>query len=239
MKVLQTALITTALLLGSSLWASEKQDEFDPHSLKRLKISFESEDIFEERFNTLPPELVALIMSSLLRKDQVNVRLVSRAMKEIIDGYLWPQQSCTMIGKCLSSAVDTIKALPFRSLALKFKRWELEDIQSLALFTNLTTLDVGGNQIGYAGAETLAKLMNLTTLDVSYNQIGVAGVESLAKLANLTILSVGNNQIGDAGAEALAKLINLTNLYVEDNQLSNVGKCELEELSKQGVKVRY
>jgi hypothetical protein len=57
MKALQTIFITTVLLLGSNLWASDKQDEFDPLSLKRLKVSSERDDIFEERFGILLKEV--------------------------------------------------------------------------------------------------------------------------------------------------------------------------------------
>jgi hypothetical protein len=50
-------------------------------------------------------------------------------------------------------------------------------------------------------------LAGLTTLDLGWNQIGDAGAQALAAsphLANLTELGLYNNRIGEAGAQALA-----------------------------------
>ena len=78
--------------------------------------------------------------------------------------------------------------------------------------TTLTNLDLQGNNIGPAGAESLATALKtnttLTNLDLSYNNIGSAGAESLATAlktnTTLTNLNLSLNNIGPAGAESLA-----------------------------------
>jgi hypothetical protein len=244
MKSLKTFLIVAGSLLGSSLVASDRQDESAPPSLKMRKIDntshyFDNCDLSEMRFDALPYELIAVMMSFLPRKDQANIRLVSHMMKDILDGYIWPRQSTTIKGERLSSSIDTIRFLPFRSLALKFRRWEAEDIKYLALFTDLSTLDVRDNQIDDMGTEYLAKLTSLTTLNVSRNKVGAAGTESLAKLTGLTMLNIGYNKIGTAGAEALVKLTNLTSLDVRQNKINKAGKRKLKKLARLGMSVNY
>ncbi|MBL0941197.1 MAG: hypothetical protein IBJ00_00455 [Alphaproteobacteria bacterium] len=210
MKTLNTILFTISLLLGSSMpvFASDTNDEYTPSSSNKVSL-------VEGSFGAFPSELAVTIISSLQRHDQVSVRSVSRSMKELIDRHVWPKQSCTMKGDSLSSVIDRIKFLPFRSFTLKFKRWGSEDLQSLSLLTCLTTLSVRGNQVGNTGAEALSQLTGLTTLDV-------------AKI-----------QINEVGSEALSKLTGLTYLNVNCNLISHIGRRELEKLSKQGVEVHY
>ncbi|MBL0942388.1 MAG: F-box protein, partial [Alphaproteobacteria bacterium] len=166
MRALKTILITTSLLLGLSMsvLASDNQEEFgSPSSKKRPRDhpspSSENNDIPAWILDTLifydisawrfdlPDELVAMIVSSLPRKDQVSARRVSRSIKRIIDELVWPQQSGIMKGYCLSVAIDTIKSLPFQSFKLEFDRWVDKDIESLSLLTNLTHLDVESTQL--------------------------------------------------------------------------------------------
>ncbi|MBL0941339.1 MAG: hypothetical protein IBJ00_01210 [Alphaproteobacteria bacterium] len=189
--------------------APKRLDRHPPHHRS------ESDDIPEWKLGTLPDELIAVIVSSLPRKDQVSVRRVSCKIKEIIDGYAWPKQSCTLRGECLSLGIDAIKSLPFRSLTLRFKRWKSEDIQSLGLLRGPTPLNMDSNQIGDAGAEALSTLTGLIYLYLDENQIGDAGVEALSKMTALKVLALYHNPISDAGIR------------------------ELKKLSDQGIRVRY
>ncbi|MFP3019778.1 MAG: leucine-rich repeat domain-containing protein [Wolbachia sp.] len=88
---------------------------------------------------------------------------------------------------------------------------------------NLTSLYLGGNNIGDQGAEALTKLSNLTKLNLRNNNIGDEGVRALAKLSKLTELDLARNKIGDQGAEALAKLSKLTFLNLSNNKIHGSG----------------
>ncbi|MBL0942134.1 MAG: hypothetical protein IBJ00_05365, partial [Alphaproteobacteria bacterium] len=187
MKTFKAIIITTGLLLGSSTltFASDTEDESNPPSSKRWAQGntcpyFNRNGLPEERFEALPSEFLIQLISSLSRYDQVSVRSVSRSMKKLIDTHVWPNQSCTLKGECLSSAIDTIKFLPFRSLTLEFKRWEAEDFQCLPLLVGLTSLSMRGNQIGDAGAQALSQLTGLTALNIPSNRIGEAGAKDLS-----------------------------------------------------------
>ena len=69
--------------------------------------------------------------------------------------------------------------------------------------TQLTSLDLGSNQIGDAGATAIAAILpstQLTSLDLWYNQIGDVGATAIAAIlpsTKLTSISLWNNQIGD------------------------------------------
>lgn len=194
LNTLKAIVLTSSLLLGSSMsvFASNLQDEFDPVSLINLNpASNKPNNQFEEKLDTLFDELLEVIISSLQRKDQGSVRGVSKKMKQVIDERIWPSQSCTIRSDRLFPEINTIKSLPFRSLVFTFKKWQLEDIQSLSCLTNLKSLNVawsliGGqdNQIGDRGAEALAQLTNLKSLYVSYNQIGNSGNQALERLSH-------------------------------------------------------
>ena len=93
----------------------------------------------------------------------------------------------------------------------------------LAALSNLTSLDLGGNQIGEAGAKHLAALSNLTSLDLGSSGIG-EGAKHLAALSNLTSLNLANNEIGEAGAKHLAALSNLTSLNLGSSGIGEGAK---------------
>jgi hypothetical protein len=67
----------------------------------------------------------------------------------------------------------------------------------------------------------LAAFTQLTSLNLGNNWIGKAGAASLASLTQLTSLQLGNNRIGDEGAAALAALTQLTSLHLEYNQIDD------------------
>ncbi len=104
----------------------------------------------------------------------------------------------------------------------------VEDLaEQLGMLTQLTSLHLGGNQIGAEGAAALAALTQLTTLDLGYNQIGAGGAAALATLTQLTSLNLRGNQIGAEGAAALAALTQLTSLNLRDNQIGAEGAAAL------------
>lgn len=67
--------------------------------------------------------------------------------------------------------------------------------ERLAGLTQLTTLDLWGNQIGAEGAAALAPLTQLTSLALSDNPIGAAA--PIATLQNLHTLNLKNTQVQD------------------------------------------
>ncbi|WNM59311.1 leucine-rich repeat domain-containing protein [Candidatus Nitrospira allomarina] len=103
--------------------------------------------------------------------------------------------------------------------------------EKLLALSALTTLQLGGNQIGKAGVKHLAGLTNLTTLDLRNNEISDAGVKHLAGLTNLTTLDLRNNEISDAGVKHLAGLTNLTTLNLRNNEISDAGVKHLAGLT--------
>jgi internalin A len=105
-----------------------------------------------------------------------------------------------------------------------FLREPLQQVpDALIEIDGLTSLALGGNQIGDAGATALARMTGLTSLALKGNQIGDAGAEALARLTGLTSLNLGRNQIGDAGATALARMTGLSSLVLGGNQIGDAG----------------
>ncbi|WP_232223216.1 F-box protein [Candidatus Odyssella acanthamoebae] len=229
--------ILTSLLFSSLPgFTSEGKDEFYSSTLQRgnlahISQSFEDHSSTEEGFYTLPPECITDIFFFLPLKDQVSMREISIRMKEIIDMQVWPQQTRKVKGERLSVVIGTIKNLPFRSLSLSFKLWEIEDLGSLSFLTRLTELKVDSNEIGPAGAKPLANLTNLVSLSLWNSRIGNPGVEEFIPLTNLTTLILAGNKVGPAGTKPIAKLTNLTSLNLWNNRILSVGLEELTVLT--------
>jgi Leucine-rich repeat (LRR) protein len=81
--------------------------------------------------------------------------------------------------------------------------------QRLAALTQLTSLNLYGNEIGAAGAASLAALTQLTSLNLWGNHIGAAGAASLAALTQLTSLDLESNGIEVVRLFWTAPIVNL------------------------------
>ncbi|MBD2009511.1 leucine-rich repeat domain-containing protein [Microcoleus sp. FACHB-45] len=92
----------------------------------------------------------------------------------------------------------------------------ITDISSLGSLTNLTTLDLGNNQI--TDISPLGSLTNLTKLNLWANQI--TDISALRELTNLTTLELNKNQITDISS--LGWLTNLTTLELNRNQITDI-----------------
>ena len=101
-------------------------------------------------------------------------------------------------------------------VALNLSHTQITNLSALqAALTNLTELDLSGNEIYYLNV--LEKLTNLTYLKLNYNRI--TDLSGLKALINLTELYLNSNQITDLGG--LQTLTNLTKLYLNSNQITD------------------
>ncbi|EBF5117177.1 hypothetical protein FHZ94_15330, partial [Listeria monocytogenes] len=92
----------------------------------------------------------------------------------------------------------------------------IANISGLEHLVNLTTLELGSNEISDISA--LSGLSNLTALYLYNNQI--SDISALSGLSNLTTLELGNNEISDISA--LSGLSNLTTLELGSNEISDI-----------------
>jgi hypothetical protein len=109
--------------------------------------------------------------------------------------------------------------------------------------TKLVLLQLGGNEIGNAGAQHLARMLKnnqvLGALQLGSNEIGDDGAVALANVLRthnqtLLMLELEANQIGDVGITALAQAVtknsSLTHLLVKKNpRVTPVGERVLVE----------
>jgi len=89
----------------------------------------------------------------------------------------------------------------------------ISDFSILKEFTNLSTLDLSGNQI--SDISFIKELRNLSTLDLSGNRI--SDISFIKELKNLTTLVLSSNQISDYSS--LTELKNLTTLRLDNNTI--------------------
>ena len=103
-------------------------------------------------------------------------------------------------------------------------------------FSNLRTLLLNENRIGYSCAEcvsTSKNFANLTILDLSGNSIGNKGVEFISSspyLKNLVKLYLINNNIGKEGGKSIAKSTTLMRLQVLNLSINDIGNDGLKEI---------
>ena len=93
---------------------------------------------------------------------------------------------------------------------------QISDISPLSSLTNLSQLRLGGNQIG--DISSLASLTNMILLYLGENQI--SDISPLSSLTNLTLLDLDGNQISDISP--LASLVNLNALSLNENQIRDI-----------------
>ena len=178
--------------------------------------------------------------------------LQSQLLREF--GVRLPLQACTLgmitrldfFLKSLSFNVSlTDLDLHLSSLRTMFSRAKIDNkeidqlSQALSVNTELTHLNLSGNEIGEYGAQLLSEALSvnvkLTHLNLSGNQIGKSGAQLLsnALLVNteLTHLNLSGNQIGKSGAQFLSDALfyntTLTHLNLDDNLVGPDGVAYL------------
>ena len=123
--------------------------------------------------------------------------------------------------------------------------------QALSVNTELTHLNLSGNEIGESGAELLSNALSvntkLTHLNLSGNQIGESGAELLSNALSvnteLTHLNLSGNQIGKSGAQFLSDALfyntTLTHLNLDDNLVGPNGVAYLSLALVVNTKLTY
>ena len=169
-------------------------------------------------------------------------------------GVRLPLQACTLgmitrldfFLKSLSFNVSlTDLDLHLSSLRTMFSRAKIDNkeidqlSQALSVNTELTHLNLSGNEIGESGAQLLSEALSvntkLTHLNLSGNEIGESGAqllsEALSVNTKLTHLNLSGNQIGKSGAQFLSDALfyntTLTHLNLDDNLVGPNGVAYL------------
>ncbi|MCL2577159.1 MAG: leucine-rich repeat domain-containing protein [Defluviitaleaceae bacterium] len=106
-------------------------------------------------------------------------------------------------------------SIELTELAIVTENLTSEDIIPLRYMTNLTALNLWGNQI--VDITPLSELTNLTELSLGRNQI--SDITPLSALTNLTWLDLTGNQISNIAA--LSGLTNLESVYLDENQITD------------------
>jgi Leucine-rich repeat (LRR) protein len=144
------------------------------------------------------------------------------------------------VSYCGEKKTPIIKILEHRQKRLTFEAYKIDtSSQGIKAFAralkinanlkNLTSLDLGKNDIGDEGAKSLAsgRLISLKTLYLGYNSIGDEGTQALASgnLTALTCLNLESNNIGDEATQAIASgnLTALTKLNLVYNDIGAAG----------------
>ncbi|KAL0239380.1 hypothetical protein GEMRC1_009488 [Eukaryota sp. GEM-RC1] len=114
----------------------------------------------------------------------------------------------------------------------------------LKVNTTITSIDLGNNSIGVAGARALAEALKvnltITCIEMSGNSIGEEGAKELAEAlkVNSTITSVdlSENFLGDEGAKELAEALKVnatvTAIRMSGNSIGDEGARELADALK-------
>jgi hypothetical protein len=135
---------------------------------------------------------------------------------------------------------DLLPAL-FRTLIFNFADTEMADDQLKSLLANrkITTLVLGGTQVGDEGLAVISNLSSLVSLMVPRTKITDAGLTHLTKLPNLAILELADTKITDRGLPEIAKCQSLNYLILSGTAVTDEGiqtLVNMPNLRRLGVK---
>ncbi|KIP00724.1 MucBP domain-containing protein [Levilactobacillus brevis] len=102
-------------------------------------------------------------------------------------------------------------------------RGQLKDLTALQALTQLTTLNLGYNQITDEDAKVLANLTNLTSLSLMDNNItDLTFLTNLTALTSLNVSQDADNPNKITSLKPLAKLVNLSTIVLDNNNISDL-----------------
>ena len=102
-------------------------------------------------------------------------------------------------------------------------RGQLKDLTALRALTQLTTLNLGYNQITDEDAKALANLTNLTSLNLMDNNItDLTFVTNLTALTSLNVSQDADNPNKITSLKPLTKLVNLSIIMLDNNNISDL-----------------
>lgn len=102
-------------------------------------------------------------------------------------------------------------------------RGQLKDLTALQALTQLTTLNLGYNQITDEDAKALANLTNLTSLSLMDNNItDLTFLTNLTALTSLNVSQDADNPNKITSLKPLAKLVNLSTIVLDNNNISDL-----------------
>ncbi|WP_260144808.1 MucBP domain-containing protein [Levilactobacillus brevis] len=100
---------------------------------------------------------------------------------------------------------------------------QLKDLTALQALTQLTTLNLGYNQITDEDAKALANLTNLTSLSLMDNNItDLTFLTNLTALTSLNVSQDADNPNKITNLKPLAKLVNLSTIVLDNNNISDL-----------------
>ena len=171
----------------------------------------------------LPPEVLGQISESLGAKEAFRLKELTgnrqlTAKMRKIPGYITLQPLFFNVSTPQNEQkfIQILQSPGTHKLHIKLKGVSLDNLtRILPHCSNVSILDLNGNQIGAAGAQAIATsptMANLTSLNLRYNYIWAAGAKDIATMVNLTSLNLRGNYIGAAGAQAIATSPTMANL---------------------------
>ncbi|MCM6796370.1 leucine-rich repeat domain-containing protein [Levilactobacillus brevis] len=102
-------------------------------------------------------------------------------------------------------------------------RGQLKDLTAIQALTQLTTLNLGYNQITDEDAKALANLTNLTSLNLMDNNItDLTFLTNLTALTSLNVSQDADNPNKITSLKPLAKLVNLSVVMLDNNNISDL-----------------
>jgi hypothetical protein len=137
----------------------------------------------------------------------------------------------TNIDECEWSYVECDGNGVVTSLNLRFENAQGQIPADLGLLTDLTFLDLWGNQLSGTIPSSLGALTALTYLDLNGNQLAGTIPSSIGAMTALTVLNLRYNQLSGTIPSSLGALTALTFFDLGDNKLSGTIPSSLGALT--------
>ncbi|EFC35455.1 predicted protein [Naegleria gruberi] len=214
-------------------------------TLMRERIKYKDDD--DEDFDQSPSQKTFMFMEERKEKGLIlshNRRVINHILLYLMDFSIYDDNEVEVKKKKKKKKASEKKiSEELLSLILVNKQWyelvsahhqlyELmkEGVENSfyeqAKFINemkqLTSLDIGGNQIGAEGAKFINEMKQLTALNIYLNGIGDEGVKFIIEMKQLKSLNIIGNQIGAEGVKFISEMKQLTSLVINNQQMKSI-----------------